>query len=313
MSTLAPAVAQAIEWYARRGSGAFDGPSQAQFDQWLRADTRHQEAWQTLTRQLDRTLTPLARQQGSRQALTTVNHSRRRLLRGALAVGAVAVSTPLLSLRGGPLHERWGADLRTSTAERRRFSLEDGSSLLLNARSAVDLNFNTGQRTVQLLQGAVAAQVNREPARPFVLQCAWGEAWLNAGRCLLSVQTSTAQLWALEGELELRAPGTRQQLSAGQGLTFDGHAWQPIAKGFIDERAWAHGLLQVHDQTLGQVIDHLRPYHPGLVQVSASAAALRISGVFNLDDSRQALAALSDVLPLKVVSYLGLWTRIDHA
>lgn len=312
MNNLSAAVAQAIEWYARRGSGAFDGPAQSQFEQWLDADPSHRDAWHGLTRQLDRTLLPLAQQQGSRQALNSVNHSRRRLLRGALAVGAVAVGTPLLSLRGGPLHESWGADLRT-TAERRRFSLEDGSSLLLNARSAVDLNFSATQRTVQLLRGAVSAQVHNDPARPFVLQCPWGEAWLNGGRCLLSVQANSAQLWALEGELQLRASGIHQRVSAGQGLTFDGHAWQPIAKGYIDERAWSQGLLQVHDQTLGQVIDHLRPYHHGLLQVSASAAALRISGVFSLDDSRQALAALKDVLPLQVVCYLGVWTRIEHA
>lgn len=313
MNSLSPAVAQAIEWYARRGSGAFDGPAQSQFEQWLDADPSHRDAWHRLTRQLDRALMPLAQQQGSRQALTSVNHSRRRLLRGALAVGAVALGTPLLSLRGGRLHEGWGADLRTATAERRRFSLEDGSSLLLNARSAVDLSFSATQRTVQLLRGAVSAQVHNDPARPFVLQCPWGEAWLNGGRCVLSVQANTAQLWALEGELELRTPGTRQRVLAGKGLTFDGHAWQPIAKGYIDERAWTQGLLQVYDQTLGQVIDHLRPYHPGLLQVSARAAPLRISGVFSLDDSRQALAALKDVLALQVVSYLGVWTRIDRA
>ncbi|WP_236413224.1 FecR domain-containing protein [Pseudomonas syringae] len=312
MSGLPTAVAQAIEWYARQGSGTFDGPSQAQFEQWLKADPSHQDAWQTLTRQLGRTLTPLVRQQGSRQALNAVNHSRRRLLRGALAVGAVAVGTPLLTLRGGPLHGRWGADLHTATAERRRFTLEDGSSLLLNAQSAVDLDFNPHQRTVQLLRGAALAQVHNDPTRPFVLQCPWGEAWLDGGRCMLSVQAGKAQLWALEGELEVRAPGTRQRVSAGQGLSFDGHAWQPIARGYIDERAWAHGLLEVHDQPLGQVIEHLRPYHPGLLQISTRAAALRISGVFSLDDSRQALAALKDVLPLQVVSYLGIWTRIDQ-
>lgn len=313
MSTLPTAVAQAIEWYARRGSGAFDGLSQAQFEQWLSADPSHQDAWHTLTHQLDRTLLPLARQQGSRQALNSVNLSRRRLLRGALAVGAVAVGTPLLTLRGGPLHTRWGADLHTATAERQRFALEDGSSLLLNAQSAVDLDFSATQRTVQLLRGAVLAQVLNDPARAFVLQCPWGEARLMSGRCMLSVQAGTAQLWALEGELELRSTGTRQRLASGEGLTFDGHAWQPIAGRYIDERAWAKGLLEVHDQTLGQVIEHLRPYHTGLLQVSTRAAALRISGVFSLNDSRQALAALQDVLPLQVVSYLGVWTRIDLA
>jgi transmembrane sensor len=313
MSGLPPAVSQAIEWYARQASGAFDAPARQQFEQWLAADARHRDAWQQLARRLERSLAPLAGQPAARQALGDTGQGRRRLLRGALGIGALAVGSKLLTLPGGALHGRFGADLRTGTAERRRFALDDGSHLLLNAESAVDLHFSLQQRTVQLLRGAVQAEVQPTPSRPFVLRCPWGEAWLEGGRCLLAEQNGRAQLWALAGELELRAAGTRQRLTAGHGLAFDGQAWRPIAAGHVNERAWAQGLLEVHDQPLGEVVARLAPYHQGILQVSARAAALRISGVFTLDDSKRALAALRDVLPLRVETYLGVWTRIDHA
>lgn len=313
MKPLPPGAAQAIEWYARLASGAADEQAQHQFQAWLAADVQHAHAWQTLQQQLNRTLAPLAQQEGVVQALRGAGVGRRRLLRGALSVGGMALGGQLLTVRGGPLHARLGADLRTATAERRSFTLEDGSTLLLNAQSAVDVDFGPGQRRVQVLRGAVQAQISRAPGRPFVLACAFGEAWLDGGRCLLALQHRQAQLWSLDTTLQLRSPGHTQTLTAGQGLAYDGHAWQPIAAQHTDERRWPHGLLEVHDQSLGSVIDHLRPYHHGILQVSTAAAALRISGVFTLQDSKGALAALGEVLPLRMATYLSVWTRIDLA
>ncbi|GAB7532941.1 FecR family protein [Pseudomonas sp. 3A(2025)] len=312
MSGLPPAVAQAIEWYARRSSGAFDDVSQRQLQGWLDADASHRQAWLALQQQLNRTLSPLAQQPGSTHALRNSGHTRRRVLRGALGLGAVAVGAHLLTQQSSPLYTRWGADLRTTTAQRRSFTLDDGSTLLLNAESSVDLDFNASQRRVQLLRGAVLAEVRSEPGRPFVLACPWGEAWLEGGSCLLSRQDNQAQLWAMSGQLQLRTAQRQQTLTAGQGLAFDGSTWQAIAAQHTNERSWTRGLLEVHDQSLGNVIEHLVPYHRGVLQVSSRAAALRISGVFTLDDSQGALAALKDVLPLRIENYLGLWTRIDR-
>ena len=312
MTTVSAAAAQAIEWYARRASGAFTEQEQKQLMLWLAADPGHLRAWQTLQQQLNRTVAPLVQQQAAVHALCDAGYSRRRFLRGALGLGAMAVGGQLLTMPGGPLHARLRADLRTSTAQRRTFTLEDGSALQLNAQSSVDLNFNPRQRHVQLLRGALQAQVRSDPARPFVLACPWGEVWLDSGRCLLAMQAGQPQVWALEGSLHLRTPHHSQHLVTGQGLAFDGNRWRDLPSRYVDERSWTSGLLEVHDQSLGQVIEHLAPYHQGLLHVSAEAAALRISGVFTLDDTRGALAALKDVLPLRIDNWLGVWTRIER-
>lgn len=315
MNAVPPSIAQAIEWYALQSSGTFNLDAQQRFQCWLDSDSGNQDAWQTLTQQLNRDLAPLARRQGARQALSSAGSQRRALLRGALGLGTLALGSHLLTRAGGPLHERWGADLRTATGERRRFTLEDGSDLLLNAQSAADLHYSAQQRRVQLLRGDVLAQVRADASRAFVLQCPLGEIWLEQGRCLLSLHPLGAQVWALEGELELRSQAGRQRLKAGQARTFDQQSgtWLPLPASYIDQRAWVSGLLEAHDQPLSAVIDALRPYHHGLLQVSSRAAQLRISGVFTLSDSRQALAALKDVLPLRIDEYLGWWTRIDRA
>lgn len=312
MNNMPPAAAQAIEWYARRASGNFDHTSELALQDWLEADASHKQAWLSLQHRLDRTLAPLADRHGATQALRSAGHSRRRLLRGALGLGAAAISTQLLTIPGGPLHARWGSDLRTANSQRKTYTLEDGSTLLLNAESSADLDFGQHQRRVSLLRGALMAKVQYDAARPFVLACPWGESWLHSGTCLLSLQASRPQLWALDGTLELRTPLQRFTLSTGQGVAFNGQEWQAIPRQHINERSWTEGLLEVHDQTLASVIDHLRPYHRGVLQLAQNAAELRISGVFTLDDNQAALAALHDMLPLRMTQYLGWWTRIER-
>jgi transmembrane sensor len=51
------------------------------------------------------------------------------------------------------------ADLHTATGERCTFNLTDGSIVLLNARSVVDLDFAAGKRRIHLLSGELIATV----------------------------------------------------------------------------------------------------------------------------------------------------------
>ncbi|MGL9736113.1 MAG: FecR domain-containing protein [Symbiopectobacterium sp.] len=54
--------------------------------------------------------------------------------------------------------------------EIRRLRLDDGSVLTLNTDSAVNLHFDTRQRTVELVQREAYAQVAKDLAgRPFVI------------------------------------------------------------------------------------------------------------------------------------------------
>ena len=77
------------------------------------------------------------------------------------------------------------------------------------------------------------------------------------------------------------------------------------------EGVWEDGLLEVHDQPLGEIIEALRPYRRGVLRISNDAAALRVSGVFPLDNSDQALRSLQEVLPIKVEQHFNWWTQLS--
>lgn len=309
MSELPAALEQAIEWHARQASGHFSESEHHAFERWLAADQSHVAAWNGLRSRLDQTFSQLSGSR-ARQVLST-GTSRRHLLRGALAVGGCALAARLATWPGMPL-DRLTADVTTGNSQRRTLVLTDGSSLTLNAESAIDVDFTAGMRTVRLLRGSLMVRIESQN-RPFQLVCNDGTAQLASGQCLLSQCQDHAEFWLKTGTAQLGSQRHALALMAGQGARLDTLGVHRLPTSQTDPSAWVRGLLEVNDQSLGQVIDRLRPYQRGVLQVSEAAASLRISGVFNLDNSDQALAALNDILPLRIDRYWGLWTRIERA
>ncbi|MET0125314.1 MAG: iron dicitrate transport regulator FecR, partial [Pseudomonas caspiana] len=68
---------------------------------------------------------------------------------------------------------------------------------------------------------------------------------------------------------------------------------------------------EVRDQSLGDIVEALRPYRRGILRISPQARALRVSGVFPLDDTDQALRSLQEVLPIKVETHFNWWTQLS--
>jgi transmembrane sensor len=308
---LPAAVEQAIGWLAQQRSGSFDADDQQRLHAWLAAAPEHGAAWDQLHARLRQTFAPLHETPASR-ALRKAPQSRRSILRGALGLGAMGMGAHLLSQPGLPLASL-AADLSTGRGQRAQFKLPDGSQVLLNARSAIDVQFDADQRRLRLLQGALL--VDAQPGtQPLCIDSPYGGLSLAAGRCSVALHDGYAHAWVLQGNAQLRAQnGAGLLLAQGQGARFDGHGIQPLARERIGEGAWNRGLLELHDRPLAELLDALRPYHRGWLHVSASAAALRISGVFTLDHSERVLASLADILPLRIERRFGWWTQVDHA
>ncbi|MBX8544071.1 FecR family protein [Pseudomonas cichorii] len=310
MSTqrLSPSIAEAIEWLALQRSGSINTTQRQHFQQWLQSSQDNRDAWAQLEQRIGQTfagLPPL-----SRQVLSTSGQSRRQWLRGALGLAGLGIGGWWLQ-RNGLLPWNRG-DLYTGLAERRPFSLEDGSQLLLNARSRVDLAFDDRQRTLILHEGALSIQVASDPQRPLVIRTAFGEARALGTRFTVSLHEQGTHVWVQESRVQLTvASGATQTLGPGQGARLQDGRIQPLDTRLSSENAWKEGLLEVHDQPLADVIEALRDYHPGLLRIDQDAAALRVTGVFTLDDSGQTLRSLQEVLPVKVEKRFGWWTQIS--
>ena len=306
---LDPVTEQAIEWMVRLRSGRADGATQHAFENWLNAASSHAQTWQQLQSRLGEPYDIVRRAPSVlRDPLLQATHGRRDVLRGLIGI----------SLLGGGLWlaarsdsgQALLADLRTGKGERRELTLADGSSLSLNADSAVDLDFSAGQRLLHLRRGALVVQVATDPARPFIVCTAQGEARALGTRFMVERGEASTRVVVLQHAVRVSLfTGSQLELQEGQAAVLYEQSIDRLSTDQSFRTDWLKGQLSVLDEPLSAVIDALRPYRRGLLRIDPQISSLRVQGVFPLDDSDRALAALEETLPLRVERY-GPWLTL---
>lgn len=318
---LTPAIKAAIDWVVRLDSGTVQPADRESFNAWLAGSAEHRQAWEALNRAMSRPLNQLIEAQrhipaGAQVSTSVLRRSgisleRRRLLRGGTALMLLAgLSGALMLQRRMPL-EGLFADIYSGTGERKQVVLDDGSVLILNARSTVDVHFDAKRRLLRLHQGEVCAQVASDPRRPFQIVTAHGRVDTFAARCIVAQLPEQSLVSVEQQHVQVHnQSGQSAQVDSGQAMRFSAQGLFPVSGQQRRLNAWLEGVLDVDDESLGAVVDALRPYRYDLLRIEPEAARLRVFGVFPLDDSDRTLQSLAQVLPITVRQF-GLVTVID--
>jgi Fe2+-dicitrate sensor, membrane component len=272
----------ALDWQVLLHSGHASATDQARYQRWCQLSPAHAEAaheaealWQDLGH------TPTAQVFEA----APVRRSRRHWATG------IAASLVLLVAGYGGWQQApvWLADYHTGIGEQQRITLADGSRVLLNSGSALNVAFSADERRVTLEAGEALFETTDDP-RPFVVETA-GEA----------VQGSAATF-------SVRRDG-HVVLAKGEARLGD-HSLA-IAADASAQTAWQRGKLIFNGKPLGQVLAELERYQHGRILLSDhTLSALEVSGVFDLNEPQALLRTLEQRYGLKV-TYLP-WLAVVH-
>lgn len=297
-------IQQAANWLTRLHDEDVSESERQAFNAWCQADPRHAVAIERM-RALWGSFDTLPAQ----PARVALNRAfAPRPARGVQAMAVLGlVLCGWLGLEQLPV---WMADQRTGVGERLQIALADGSQLQLNSNSAVDVRFDGHQRVIELLQGELWVDVAKDARRPFVVRTDQGTATALGTRYLVKrAPDGTTVVTVIESTVAVKGDTNEGvKVMAGQRSILDhGRAEPPQAIDDTDPDAWTRGLLKVNDQPLSDVLQTLASYRHGLVRFDPQALrGLRVSGVFRLDDTAAALAALADNLPIQVEYFTDL-------
>ncbi|RSZ55264.1 histidine kinase, partial [Massilia atriviolacea] len=227
----------------------------------------------------------------------------KRARRAAAAIGAA------LALLAGPAwltattyRPAWLlADVRAGAGQWHSRTLDDGSRITLGGASAVNLRFDAGRRTLELVQGEILVDVAKDAARPFVVETAQGSMRALGTRFTVARQDASTVLTMLESRVAVQAAaGGETTVAAGQRVRIDAAgigAPAPIDPASIDD-AWRLHQLVVSDRPLAEVLAQLNRHRRGRIQYDpAQLAGIRVSAVLPLDDSDRALRLLRESFP----------------
>ncbi|OVZ65332.1 histidine kinase [Pigmentiphaga sp. NML080357] len=315
------AVQRALEWQVTFWSGEVTARERAAFDRWLAQDADHARAWSEVQRmgQRVRSLTGPVEGEALRAADAARSASTRRtLLRtvGLLATAGVAA----YAARNTPPIQSMLAEHRTGRGERRDLVLPDGTRLVLNTDSAIDLRFTTQARDLLLRAGEVFIATAPDPrsasglaSRPFTLHTRHGAVQAIGTRFTVRLSDGRSMVSVDEGAVQVqpRLAATEPfRLEAGQRAWFSPTAVESPAASTPGDSAWTHGQLVAERMRLRDFLAELGRYRRGLLRCDPAVQDLVVSGVYPLDDTDLALSTLAHALPVRIDSVTRYWVTV---
>ncbi|GHB18472.1 FecR domain-containing protein [Salinicola rhizosphaerae] len=323
-SSAAPAasvVRRAIDWHIQLESsaGADHDRIRTQIARWCAEREAHALAWARIARltgEFDDMVRQLPEPSASLDILGRAEREvdRRRamkLMLGGLAIGGAGLwfARPRLP---------WQADYVTGTGEQRHLRLDDGTSIMLNTDSALNVAFTPDERRLILKSGEIMIESGPDTGsphhRPLRLSCRHGMCEALGTRFSVRDEATYSQLSVSEGRVALDPLGAaRRILERGETVRFDGTTSTSVTRPVLDPDAWSRGMLAVRDIRLARFLKELARYRHGVVGCDERIADLRLSGVFQLDDQARLLRHLERTLPIRIVSRTRWWVRAEPA
>ena len=316
---IAPAVLQrAAEWMARlwaEDASAADADACAA---WRAAHPEHERAWarlQRFARQFEALPREVARGAlAPAPALAGHAAGRRRALQllGLIAAGG---GTALLGQETATW-QRAASDYRTAVGETRAVVLADGTQLVLDTASAIDVRYSPGERRIVLRAGAILVSSAHEATstyRPLLVATPHGTATALGTRFSVRLDDDASKVAVFQGAVALQPSqdsAAPVHLQAGRRAGYTRHAVQDIGKVEDSAAAWANGSLVAERMPLGELLAELGRYRHGVLRCDESIAGLRVTGVYSLRDTDRSLANLALSLPVRLSYRTRYWVSV---
>lgn len=313
----------ASRWFALRRRKP-DCIEEQQFTEWLEADPANRRAYDEVTRSWE--ISALAATDPTvvtmrTQALMVRPPKQRDFSRlwGALATFAlmlivftgISLSYPgLIGSARDIAARRDQITLRTGIGERATATLDDGSTVVLNTNSILEINYTRLRRDVRLVAGQVLFKVAHEAARPFVVAAANHEVVAVGTEFEVRLEGQNVRVALLQGRVRV-APitaGRRAPAAAEVAVMTPGEQLVASPAGMLVNRtnvgelvSWQSGRVRFDNMRLAEAVAEMNRYSRTRIVIDDPAAAdIRITGAFRTGQSYSFAQTIGEAFPIEV-------------
>ena len=292
---------QAIEWAVVMGSGKVSVSQHEAFAVWLQSAPAHETAWRRL-QEVDNDFGVVkAAAEPAKATLARVSRSRRKNRR--IVIGGFSTILLLIgaALAGSDYRYQWTADVATGTAERRTLEIAGGGRVHVNGRTFLSIENSAQSATIRVHKGSIVVQ-SGNPGTPIGVATAHGTFLPIGTRYVVVKNEETTKLSVIEGSVSASTTdeSVTQRIGSGADVRITDGEIQRLPSTGLRADAWVDGVIEADNASLGAVLDGLASHRSGWLLFDDEVAALRVSGVFRLDDTDRALTALKQVLPIEI-------------
>lgn len=312
----------AVAWAVKIDYNQPAPETQRAFEQWLHADPLHALAWERVhsLKGLDKTrgAIPPKLALDTLQAVNAKRQARgpgRRKAMKLLSLAGITVAAAWLARDNTPW-QRLLADISTAVGEQKTVRLSDGSVIVLNTDSAISTDLTGDRRIVVLRRGEIMVttgpDVQSAIARPFWVSTPVGSLRALGTRFVVRLDRERARISVQEGAVELHpANGAASTIvHAGESLWLTADGTLPVEDLGFEDDAWADGIVAGRNIRLADLVSELARYRRGHIACDERVADLRVSGVFHVKNTDQALQFLAQTQPIAVTYRTRFWVMV---
>lgn len=218
----------------------------------------------------------------------------------ALAFGVFTLTQPATEPAPAPRPEP--QIHTTEIGEQREVRLADGTTVLLNTATQLEVAFTEDERVVRLAKGQALFDVQSGEV-PFTVEAGGRRTTALGTRFDVYLARDVLAVTLVEGVVRVARAGTDEGsfLAPGEQLRVSGGEVRVLSVDTAAVTGWQAGMLQFRDAPLGDVIAELNRYSQVQLRVDDEGlAGERLSGVFKAGDQELFLESLVLYLPVDI-------------
>jgi transmembrane sensor len=198
----------------------------------------------------------------------------------------------------------------TQKGERSSVALPDGSAVVLDTDSAVEVAYTNIERGVRLLHGQALFEVAKHKPLPFRVHA--GSRIITAVgtrfdvRLFGSPDTPTVRVALLQGAVNVTNanPASLETASMVAGEVLEARPSAPMRvepENTETLTSWESGVLVFNDRPLSEAVEEMNRYTTNpIVLADESSRDLRVSGVFNTGDPEHFAQTIAETFALRL-------------
>ncbi|MBN9672434.1 FecR family protein [Roseibium aggregatum] len=298
-----PVVDEALDWYLRLSDGVCDHELR-EFETWRDRKPEHKRAYLFIERMnglgsLERASRATAEKIRNDDLPVRAHYLSRSGWKAWAGRAAALAAVLLISAYVFPnLRLYLQSDHMTGAGEQETVTLEDGSVVTLNTRSAIAIDFDEDRRQIQLLAGEVFFDVAHDQRRPFIVNSGFGKTKVLGTQFSVFHKDTEDEVVLKTGSLEVASQtgsAERSVLKSGEGLTVSKKDIGDVRQVDVEQAlSWLKGRVEFRDTSYGAALASLERYYGGLiVNVSFDLETARVSGTFAISDPETAIRTLT--------------------